>query len=145
MTTFESATPTRSDTALARESSRRLARYARRNLRLKTPKAGETVVLPAPAVRLLVNMLSEMGSGNTVTVNAVHAEMTTQEAADLLGVSRPFLVKQTREGRIPCRKVGTHRRILRRDLLTYKRRIEGRRLKALDQLAAQAQKLDMGY
>ena len=136
--------PSEAEVPIARESSRRLAPYAERNLKVRTPK-GETIELPASAVRLLVNLLSEMAAGNAVAIIPVHADLTTQQAADLIGVSRPFLIKQMKEGKIPCRKVGTHRRVLFRDLMEYKRRIDSQRLKALDELAAQAQELNMGY
>ncbi|HET6248347.1 MAG TPA: excisionase family DNA-binding protein [Tepidisphaeraceae bacterium] len=138
--------PTKAQVQLASESGRRLARYAQRNLKLQIAgEHGEAITLPAPAVRLLVRLLSEMAAGNAVTLVPVHAELTTQQAAGALGVSRPFLVKLLDEGEIPSRKVGTHRRVLFSDLMVFKKKNHQQRLKALDELAAQAQELKMGY
>ena len=142
----EPVEPTEDEARLASESSRQLARYSQRDLKIRIAgKKEETITLPAPAVRLLVRLLSEMASGNAVALVPVHAELTTQQAADALGVSRPFLVKLLDEGKIPSRKVGTHRRVLFSDLLAYRQRVDQNRLKALDELAAQAQELKMGY
>jgi excisionase family DNA binding protein len=145
MTKSGTVAPTQKESTLARESSRRLARYGRHDLTVRIGQAGEAVVLPASAVRMLIDLLSEMASGSAVAMIPVHAELTTQQAADLLGVSRPFLIKQMKEGKLPYRQVGTHRRILFKDVMAYKRKTGARRLKALDELAAQAQDLDMGY
>ncbi len=145
LTMPEPATPTVDDSRLAKTSSRRLARFSAQNLTIRLGDTKETVELPAVAVRLLVDLLSAMAEGNAVTVIPTHAELTTQQAADLLGVSRPFLVKQMEKDAIPFRKVGTHRRVLLSDLLAYKREMDHKRHEALDELAAQAQELDMGY
>src|SRR5262245_30074735 len=67
----------------------------------------QQIVVPAPAFELLVSILAEMANGNGVTVMPIHAELTTQEAANFLNVSRPYLVKLLEEGQIPFRKVGT--------------------------------------
>jgi excisionase family DNA binding protein len=120
MSTFlsgEPAAPTVDDVRLAKLSSRRLAPFSNRTLKVRIADTRETVELPASAVRLLVDLLTAMAEGKAVTLMPVHAELTTQQAADLLGVSRPFLVKQLTDNVIPYRKVGTHRRILYSDLM----------------------------
>jgi excisionase family DNA binding protein len=148
---FETVAPSESDSRVAGESSRRLAAHvaARRDLRVKVaPEGGgpeEVVVIPASALRLLVDLLATMAEGNAVTLVPVHAELTTQQAADLLNVSRPFLIDLLEQGKIPHRKVGTHRRILFRDLMAYKQQSDAERVRALEELVAQAQELRMGY
>ncbi len=148
----ETAAPTEADARLAQESSRQLAKFlggrGKQCLRVRIQaedQPEETIAIPLPAIRLLADILSEMARGNTVTLIPIHAELTTQQAADLLNVSRPFLIELLEEGAIPFRKVGTHRRILFKDLMAYKQDKLRDSLKALDELAAQAQELGMGY
>ena len=86
-----------------------------------------------------------MAIGNAVTLIPVQAELTTQEASELISVSRPFLIEQLVKDEIPHRKVGTHRRILFRDLMKYKRTMDHKRLDAFDELAAESQKLGLEY
>ncbi len=119
----EIVTPTEADTRLAEESRRRLARLLgkrRRKLSLSVQaddEVEEGVAIPVPAFRLLTDILTEMAQGNAVTLMPVHAELTTQQAAELLHVSRPFLTRLIEDGKIPFRKVGTHRRIRFDDLM----------------------------
>jgi excisionase family DNA binding protein len=148
----ETVAPTPDDTQLAQESSRRLTRFLaakpQKPFRVRIApddEPEETISIPVAAFRLLNDILTEMAKGNAITLIPVHAELTTQQAADLLNVSRPFLVEQLEKGVIPFRKVGTHRRILFQDLMTYKQTMDKNRLKALDELSAQAQELGMGY
>ena len=145
----EAVSPTEQDVKVAQESSRRLSRFTQQDrLTLQVPVIGretETIELPRSVVGLLMRILTEMSEGNAVTLMPIHAELTTQQAASILGVSRPFLIKQMKEKRIPYRRIGTHRRVRFQDLMEYKHRIDSDRTKVLEQLAAQAQELNMGY
>jgi len=144
----EAVSPSEQDAKIAQESSRRLSRFAKQDrlrLQLVGKDRAEPIELPRAAVGLLVRILTEMAEGNAVTLMPIHAELTTQQAAAILGVSRPFLVKQMREKRIPYRQIGTHRRVRFQDLMAYKNRIDADRAKTLQELAAQAQELGMGY
>ena len=148
--TSETIAPTERDAMLAEQSSRALSPYVRdaeeQTIRVVRDNGrAETVTIPAVAFRMLVDMLAQMAQGNAVTLIPVHAELTTQQAADLLGVSRPYFVTLLDSGQIPFRKVGTRRRVLFEDVLAYKRRIDDARRRTLDELAAQAQELGMGY
>lgn len=142
--------PTDKDMSLAEESSRQLSAYIRSTTEpsiqlIKKGKSKETILLPASALKLLIVILSQMAHGNAVTILPVHAELTTQEAADLLNISRPYLVQLLEEGEIPFRRVGSRRRVLAKDVLQYKRNIDRKRQDALDKLASEAQKHNMGY
>jgi len=106
---------------------------------------GNDLILPRQALALLRDLLVEMAQGNAVTIVPTHAELTTQEAANLLNVSRPHLVKLLEGGDIPFTKAGTHRRIRYQDLMTYREQRMRESTNALDKLTEQAQELDMGY
>ncbi|MDA8564286.1 helix-turn-helix domain-containing protein [Mariniblastus sp.] len=108
-------------------------------------KPKEMVSIPLSAFRLLADILTEMSKGNAVTFIPIHAELTTQQAADFLNVSRPFVVKLIEEKKLPCRKVGTHRRVLFQDLVEFNRKTNEDRATTLKELAKQGQGLDMGY
>lgn len=141
-------TPTEDEAKVAVESSRTLAAHlggegAALKLAVKNGAANEELVLPAPAARLLLDILTELGQGNAVALDTVQPELSTQQAADLLSVSRPHLVKLLDEGAIPSRKVGTHRRVLREDVLRYKAEWKAERLAALDELTALDQELGL--
>ena len=101
--------------------------------------------LPAGAVALLMDILEAMASGQGVSLIPENAELTTVQAADVLNVSRPYLIKLLDENAIPHRKLGKHRRIRMEDVMAYKMRIDREREAVLDQLAMEAQQNDMGY
>lgn len=141
--------PNSRDTELAAQSSQKLAAlFAKKKGR--DPVAvqigdNEQIVLPFAAIKLLMELLSQMGSGNAVTLIPIHKFLTTQEAADLLNVSRPYLIKLLEKDEIPFEKVGTHRRIKAEDLFKYTEKLQKSKKAALDELIKQAQELDMGY
>lgn len=105
----------------------------------------ETIPLPSSFLQILARALSEVSEGRSVHIAPTEEELTTREAADLLNVSRPYLVKLLDERTIPHRKVGTHRRVLRRDVVAYKERMRVDAEDAMQELADQAQKLGLGY
>lgn len=104
-----------------------------------------TAVVPRQAFELFLEVLGQLANGNAVTIIPVRAELTTQQAADLLNVSRPHLVEILERGEIPFRRVGSHRRIAAADVLAYRKRDEARRRGVMDELTAEAQKLGLGY
>lgn len=106
---------------------------------------GEDAIVPKEAFELLLEILGQMANGNAVTIVPVQAELTTQQAADFLNVSRPHLIELLQGEAIPYRKVGTHRRIRFEDLVAYKQADEKKRQAVLAQLAAEAQAHGMGY
>ena len=139
------ALPSDAEAVLAKETSRVLAARARTaeplRLRILDDPAKGTVQIPASAVRMLIRILEEMARGNAVTLIPVHAELTTQEAADMLNISRPSLIQLLDEGKIEYRKVGTHRRIRFEALMSYKRAADAERRAALAELAAYDQEI----
>ncbi len=141
--------PTAQDAAIARTSGQRLSQYLHREKPLIFPvndtQQNDLIELPAGAVALLMEILSAMATGRGVTIIPENAELTTVEAAEVLNVSRPFVIKLLDERKIPHRKVGTHCRILMEDVIVYKTAIDQEREAILDQLTAEAQQLDMGY
>ena len=141
--------PSVQEAALARSSGQSLARLIKKNrpLKLKVTNADQEqpIELPPGAALLLMDILEAMAAGRGITLIPENAELTTVQAADMLNVSRPFLIKLLEEKALPCRKVGAHRRIRMEDVMAYKARIDADREAVLDQLVAEAQEQDMGY
>jgi len=141
--------PSPAEAEVARASSERLAALllTERAIALSVTDTDgqEAIELPVSVGPLLVEILQEIAAGSVVAVLRKDAELTTQQAAELLNVSRPYLVRLLEDGTVPFRKVGTHRRVRFDDVLRYKTKTDAARRRALDELAADAQELDMGY
>jgi excisionase family DNA binding protein len=137
--------PSEEDIKLAKETKEilapRVSPTAPLDLRAINPLKEPSIKIPAHAAHLLVQILDQMSRGNAVRLIPVHAEITTQEAADLLNVSRPTLIRLLDEGKIEFHKVGTHRRVPFKSALAYKRHIDAERHAALAELAAYDQEL----
>lgn len=101
------------------------------------------IELPTSALTLLMGILGELAVGNAVQVVPVHAELTTQEAANILNVSRPHMVKLLEEQKLPFHKTGRHRRVLFADLMRYKEQRDNESNLAMQALADQSQ--DLGF
>jgi excisionase family DNA binding protein len=101
--------------------------------------------LPTFAAKLLLDALTALAEGHAVTVVPVPAELTTQQAADLLNVSRPYLIKLLDDRQLPYRRVGNRRKVLLEDVLSYKRRDDMHRQSVLDELAREAQDIGLSY
>ncbi len=110
---------------------------------LSSSPNGEPIEVPASAVRVLADVLDHLRRGEHVRVIADEEEITTQQAANLLSVSRPYLVRLVDRGEIPARKVGTRRRMKLADVLLYRDVDQARRLRAVADLAAEAQDLGL--
>ncbi|MEL4015983.1 helix-turn-helix domain-containing protein [Dryocola clanedunensis] len=141
--------PDTRESELAQRGQRELAAWlstkldAQRISILGEDDKNHTIELPTSALTMLLDVLGELAVGNAVQIVPVHAELTTQEAANLLNVSRPHMVKLLEEGKLPFHKTGRHRRVLFADLMEYKNKREHESLDAMQALADQAQETGM--
>ncbi|MGH7914982.1 MAG: helix-turn-helix domain-containing protein [Candidatus Binataceae bacterium] len=122
--------------------SRFLANHKTPGPKLVGPK-GEEIELPESLYHELRQLVYHLAHGRAVVVVPLNRELTTQEAADLLNVSRPFLVKLLEQGSIPFAKTGTHRRISVGDLMAYKQRRDAERQRALAHLTQMSQEMGL--
>lgn len=95
----------------------------------------DVVTVPREVADLIAEILAQLAAGRVVAAYPMHAELTTQQAADFLNVSRPYLVKLVDQGAVPHHKVGTHRRIYFKDVLAYRGHQDEASRRALDELS----------
>jgi excisionase family DNA binding protein len=150
LTTTSPVTPDEQSIAVALEALPKVQEYLRNHpdgpavVRVVGESSNEDLVVPRGAVELLARILAHMANGHGVSVVPDHAELTTQQAADLLNVSRPYLIGLLEAGEIVYRLVGTHRRVLAGSVLDYKHRDDARRRTAADELTQLAQDTELG-
>lgn len=142
--------PNAHDMQLAAESRQTIGALAQRNGDLTFTVCGDDGVttqlrIPSSALKLLFAALSEMACGNGVSLLPLHAELTTQQVADLLNVSRPYLVGLLEKGEMPFRMVGNQRRVRLQEVVAYKARTDIDRRAALNELARLGQEAGIGY
>jgi len=149
--TPDAIAPTPQDAKLARESSAVLAPFLHDTETTETPhillRSGTNreadIALPSSVLKLLLGALEEMGKGNAVTLLPLQAELTTQQAAELMRVSRPSLIKMLDERKLPFRKVGAHRRVRYADVLRYLEVEHSRRVKVMEELMEETERLGL--
>ena len=146
LTLDKSLIPNQQDVLMAKETRRQLGEVSLgQEESVWMQIEGKMVAIPVAAARLMLDIISRMADGKSMAVIGLDDEVSPQEAAEMLHVSRPFASKLFDEGAFPSRKVGTHRRALASDVLAYKESEKLARLKALDELAAESQRLNLGY
>jgi excisionase family DNA binding protein len=138
------------DLKLAQDSGSSLARRFADGgkpvtLRFIDPSSGDEVetLVPVNAMRVLAEAMVQMGAGHAVTLVPLQAELSTQQAAELMGVSRPYFVKLLETGRLPFRRVGDQRRVKYQDLLNYIEEERRQGAAAVSEMTADAQALGL--
>lgn len=143
--------PSAQDIALAKLSSQELSAVLESNGESQNinivDKEGinHEVTIPSSALKLLIEVLTQLGQGNSVNITPIHAELTTQEAADMLNMSRPTLIKLLDSDQIPHFRKGNRRKVAFVDVISFKTNLDKQRLSALDELSALDQELGLGY
>ena len=139
--------PTDDESAQARDAARQLARLmpdGEQPLRLVAEGDGrESISIPSGAARLFLDALIQLGQGRAVMIAPGKAELTTEEVADYLNVSRPYVVKLIESGRLPTRVAGMHRHVSIADLIKFDEEDRKARRAALDELARMDQELKL--
>jgi excisionase family DNA binding protein len=142
--------PDDQDAVLARDALARITDFLQRHpgsdhdpVEVTVADDGETLTVPRSVVDLVARVLAHMAQGQGVSIVPAHAELTTQQAAEILNVSRPFLIGLLDSEQIDYRLVGTHRRIKASSLLKYQRKEDARARAAADELTALGQEMGL--
>jgi len=125
--------------------SESFSQYGNQSIELMFKESKEMIVLSPKVFDLFYTMLSQISQGKTISILSTDTEISTQQAADYLKVSRPHVVKLLENNEIPYKKVGSHRRILLADLILYENSVKRNRELQLEKLVEQAQDLNLGY
>lgn len=125
--------------------SQKIKSSEKKGIKIKVQETGEFITIPKKALTLLAAIIQNMADGKTISIVPSNSEISTQQAADMLNVSRPHLIKLLKSKKIPFKKVGSHRRILLEDIMEYKEQLAKQREDQLDFLSKQAQDLNFGY
>ncbi|MFU8861634.1 MAG: helix-turn-helix domain-containing protein [Cyclonatronaceae bacterium] len=143
--------PSREDQQIAQENVKKLSKITGKHkksakaIEIEVSGGHELVKIPVSAFRFLNTIVKHMAQGRAVSIIPSDAEVTTQQAADMLNVSRPHVVKLVEKGDLPFHKVGSHRRIKLKDLEKYRARMEKKRGEALTELTRISQEMDLDY
>ncbi len=142
--------PSTHDIALAKQSSKEHAALFTNEendfqMIVKIDDYETKITFPFSSIKLLFEILKQMAEGNAITINSIHPEITSQEAANLLSVSHSYLIKHLDEGKISFYKIGEQRRIRLIDILHFKANSDKISQQALDELVQLGQELNMGY
>ena len=124
---------------------RRIKSSWEKGIKIKVQETGEFITIPKKALTLLSAIIQNMAEGKTISIVPSNSEVSTQQAADMLNVSRPHLIKILETKKIPFKNIGSHRRILLKDIMEYKEQLAKQREAQLDFLSHQAQDLNLGY
>ncbi len=147
MIAYDYGPPTEQDAEIAREATAKIIPFVRDrqslDLRVADSEHSESIILPAGAVALLKDILQAMAAGHGITLIPQHAELTTVEAANILNVSRPYLIKLLESGEIPFHKVGRHRRVFMDDLMKYMEESDKKSRAAMDELVTISEELGL--
>ena len=125
--------------------SKRIKSSQKNGVKIKIQESGEFLTIPKKALTFLTAIIQNMAEGKTISIVPSDSELSTQQAADLINVSRPHLIKLLESKQIPFKKVGSHRRVLLMDIMDYQDQIVKQREDQLDFLSNQAQDLNLGY